>query len=138
MPLGRLYASLSVEKSESWGMRGLKGSRRVQSNIESTRRKLSVKPASNVLPSHSVGIRIRKTITKQVVQRYLPIYGANLSIYEIENVDDGHGHFPTYLRHSSKYDRTFCYKRSYAVERGDRQRGRWMPFPARFSKHSCR
>lgn len=91
MPLGRLYASLSVEKSESWGMMGLKGSRRVQSNIESARRKLSVKPASNVLPSHSVGIRIRKTITKQVVQRYLPIYGANLSIYEIENVDMGTG-----------------------------------------------
>ena len=63
----------------------------MQSNIESARRKLSVKPASNALPSHSVGIRIRKTITKQVVQRYLPIYGANLSIYEIENVDMGTG-----------------------------------------------
>lgn len=96
---------------------GLKGSGWVQSSIESARRKLSAKPASNVLPFHSVGIRIRKTITKQVIQRYFYIHGAILLIYEIDNVDDGHGHplnickiVPSTIVHR-------CYTRSYAVLR---------------------
>lgn len=76
--LGHLYVSLSVEKLVSWEMMGFKDSGRVQSSIENTRRKHSAKRASNICLFHSVGIRIRKTIIKQVVQRYLPIYGAIL------------------------------------------------------------
>lgn len=113
--LGHLYVSLSVEKSVSWEMMGFKDSGRVQSSIENTRRKHSAKRASNVRLFHSVGIRIRKTITKQVVQRYLPIYGAILSIYEIDNVDDVHGHYPKYLQNSPEHVEHFCYKRTPSV-----------------------
>lgn len=135
--LGHLYVSLSVEKLVSWEMMGFKDSGRVQSSIENTRRKHSAKRASNICLFHSAGIRIRKTITKQVVQRYLP-HLRGYFIYEIDNVDDVHGHYPKYLQNSPEHVEHFCYKRTPFCLEGDRQRRRWMPFPARFSKHSCR